>query len=125
MPSKTKLDEKWIPNDGTPTINNTIQFFTESVDLYTSKSIYNKSNQLVSEYTSSWIGQVLTPATWEYTSGVILHDPEGENGFATTAAETTDLIVHDTVNRNISKTYPNKINGIISNFRKALNVKKN
>ena len=36
-----------------------------------------------------------------------------------------DITSYLIVNRNISKTYPNKINGIISNFRKALNVKKN
>ncbi len=47
-----------------------------------------------------------------------------ENGL-TEVEKIMDITSYLIVNRNMAKTYPNKINKIISNFRRAINVKKN
>ena len=98
----SRFEKVWTaPNEAT--LTNVIHFSTASGDI-TASAVheYNLSNQLVSHYTSSWIGKELasnnytTGEQWKYTSGSILHEPPNENGFTTASGDSTTITVFDT-----------------------------
>ena len=85
------------------TLKDIIYFSTASGDVTASSAIaYDSSNRYVAHYTSSWMSQSLSSSNytvgeeWKYTSGSILHEPVGENGFITSSGKSTTITVFDT-----------------------------
>ena len=85
------------------TLKDIIYFSTASGDITASSVIaYDSSNRYVAHYTSSWTSQSLSSSNytvgeeWKYTSGSILHEPVGENGFITSSGKSTTITVFDT-----------------------------
>ena len=85
------------------TLKDIIYFSTASGDITASSAIaYDSSNRYVAHYTSSWTSQSLSSSNytvgeeWKYTSGSILHEPVGENGFITSSGKSTTMTVFDT-----------------------------
>ena len=95
--------EKVWTADGQSTISGQlISLHTGSSDLFASHSIYDNQSRLITQYTSSWIGQQLSSSdftsgvTWKYTSGSIQHKPLNENKFTTASGDSTIVAVFDT-----------------------------
>ena len=99
--TSSRFEKAWTSALQSPLLN-TIHFNTASTDTASSAIAYDLSNRLVGHYTSSWVGielssnDFITGETWTYTSGSILHEPEGENRFTTSSGESSEVTIFDT-----------------------------
>ena len=97
----SRFERVWSADSET-TLTDTLHFNTASTDIATSSAVYNTSNELVVDYTSSWIGQQLSSSNfdigqeWTYTSGSILHNPSGENSVSIINGLSSVITVYDT-----------------------------
>ena len=98
----SQFEKVWTNNSGdAETFNSLIHFSTGSTDTASSAIAYDSANRLFARYTSSWIGQQLSSSnnaskTWTYTSGSIIHTPDGPSGFITASGQSTQLVINDT-----------------------------
>ncbi len=106
----SRFEEVWTNNVDNESFSNTLHFISASRSSnILSSSGYDIKNRFTSSYTSSWVGRQLSssinsPKTWLYTSGSILHEPEGENKFTTSSHNSSSLIINDTEPTEISHT---------------------
>jgi hypothetical protein len=96
----SRFEKVWTA-PGETSLNDIIHFSTASTDTASSAIDYDSSNRLFARYTSSWIGRQLSSSdnsslTWKYTSGSITHTPDDLSGFTTASGLSTQLVVHDT-----------------------------
>lgn len=106
----SRFEEIWTNNVDGESFSNTLHFISASRSSnILSSSGFDIKNRFTSSYTSSWIGRQLSSSingskTWLYTSGSILHEPEGENKFITSSHNSTSLVINDTEPTKITNT---------------------
>ena len=95
----SSFESKWISNE----LNSSslLDFSTNSDGIKTSSSIYDSQDRLITTYTSSFVGAILSSSNingvnYLFTSGNILHEPSGENGFTTSSHISSNILVKDT-----------------------------
>ena len=78
-----------------------LNFFTGSTDAEDSSSAYDSQDRLITDYTSSFMGAILSSSVigginYLFTSGNILHEPLDENGVITSSGISSNMLVKDT-----------------------------
>ena len=101
--------EETISASGVYNTSSKYDFFTGSSDVFDSSSAYDSQDRLITSYTTSFHGHILSSSVIDgvnylFTSGNILHNPPGETGFTTASGTSSTITVKDTPKTQINFT---------------------